>query len=299
MTDHDNNDDKITIYVIHGKPYIWNQEDVAIVRQEHRIVGKLVGCLPRLPRQNIQLGRPLQLLAEEATLLVEKGIARVHNGSVPASLPSPGEVEDFHQKRRQLYEDQVALCRVKKREEVRAHADEIRRGRVAKRQRLIEDQKDAGQSEATGHCVDAAQSAHVDVNLDDIKITTLPEKSAAVQIFTATYRHRQLEHADWLYPVTEAETTRYRVFKDLWEKGYYLTSGGKFGGDFLVYPGEPARFHSFYIAVCRPSSQSFTPLDLITLGRLGANVKKTVVLCSVDQQTDQMCYISLQWTGFS
>ena len=66
-----------------------------------------------------------------------------------------------------------------------------------------------------------------------------------------------------------------------------------------VVLGEPARFHSFYIAVCRPSCQSFTPLDLITLGRLGANVKKTVVLCSVDEDTDQMCYISLQWTGLS
>ena len=45
----------------------------------------------------------------------------------------------------------------------------------------------------------------------------------------------------WLYPVTESETTRYRVFKDLWEKGYYLTSGCKFGGDFLVYPGKYMR----------------------------------------------------------
>ncbi|KAK2188882.1 hypothetical protein NP493_117g07037, partial [Ridgeia piscesae] len=201
--------------------------DVAVLRQEHRIVGRLVGCLPRLPRQNIQLGRPLQLLAEEATLLVDKGVA------------------------------QVALCREKKREEIQAHADEIQRGRMAKRQRLVKDQIDADEAESTATC-----------------------------------RHTELEPAEWLYPVTETETTRYRVFKDLWEKGYYLTSGCKFGG-------EPARFHSFYIAVCRPSSQSFTPLDLITLGRLGANVKKTVILCTVDEDTDQMCYISLQWTGLS
>ena len=63
--------------------------------------------------------------------------------------------------------------------------------------------------------------------------------------------------------------------------------------------GEPARFHSFYIAVCRLPSQTLTPLDIITLGRLGANVKKTVVLCSVDSLTDKLSYMSLQWTGFS
>jgi len=33
------------------------------------------------------------------------------------------------------------------------------------------------------------------------------------------------------------ERIRYKVFKDLWSKGYYLTCGMKFGGDFLVYEG--------------------------------------------------------------
>lgn len=31
---------------------------------------------------------------------------------------------------------------------------------------------------------------------------------------------------------------RYQVFRDLRGRGFYLTSAGKFGGDFLVYPGE-------------------------------------------------------------
>ena len=33
---------------------------------------------------------------------------------------------------------------------------------------------------------------------------------------------------------------RCRVFKDLWTKGYYLTAGLKYGGDYLVYPGNSA-----------------------------------------------------------
>ena len=47
--------------------------DAVHVREEHRIVGTLVGCLPRLPRQNIQLGLPLQLSVYETRLLLEKG----------------------------------------------------------------------------------------------------------------------------------------------------------------------------------------------------------------------------------
>lgn len=33
---------------------------------------------------------------------------------------------------------------------------------------------------------------------------------------------------------------RYQVFRDLRGRGFYLTSAGKFGGDFLVYPGQCA-----------------------------------------------------------
>lgn len=38
-------------------------------------------------------------------------------------------------------------------------------------------------------------------------------------------------------------TTRVKckTFKDLWEKGYYLTAGQKFGGDFLAYIGNSAK----------------------------------------------------------
>ena len=33
------------------------------------------------------------------------------------------------------------------------------------------------------------------------------------------------------------QSLKYRVFCDLWRKGYYLTNGLKYGGDYLVYPG--------------------------------------------------------------
>lgn len=42
---------------------------------------------------------------------------------------------------------------------------------------------------------------------------------------------------EWNYPTTEEEILRYKVFKDIWEEGYFVTSGEKFGCDFLAYPG--------------------------------------------------------------
>lgn len=41
----------------------------------------------------------------------------------------------------------------------------------------------------------------------------------------------------WTYPNDLHEQAKCGVFEDLWEKGYYMGGGIKFGGDFLVYPG--------------------------------------------------------------
>lgn len=54
-------------------------------------------------------------------------------------------------------------------------------------------------------------------------------------IFLAT-RHVSI---DVLQPsvVDQQGSMRYYIFKDLWKKGYYITSGSKFGCDYLLYPG--------------------------------------------------------------
>ena len=66
----------------------------------------------------------------------------------------------------------------------------------------------------------------------------------------------------------------------------------------FIFSGDPARFHSFYIAVCRPHKEDISMLDFISLARMGSNVRKTVVLCSVDDN-NKVVYTSLQWTGIA
>lgn len=41
----------------------------------------------------------------------------------------------------------------------------------------------------------------------------------------------------WSYPSTPQERAKCGVFRSLWEQGYFMGSGIKFGGDYLVYPG--------------------------------------------------------------
>ena len=118
---------------------------------------------------------------------------------------------------------------------------------------------------------------------------------------------------------------RYQVFRDLRGRGFYLTSAGKFGGDFLVYPGQcadgfqvvswssllavgtcslsfmspsgdPLRFHAHFIAICVGADEPVCVLDVLAVARLGSNVKKTVLLCSPAPEGGVM-YTSLQWSG--
>lgn len=72
-----------------------------------------------------------------------------------------------------------------------------------------------------------------------------PPSAMAVQLSTARVglthcsESRAFLQADWPIKDQNSRTiTRYQVFRDLRRRGFYLTSAGKFGGDFLVYPGE-------------------------------------------------------------
>lgn len=70
-----------------------------------------------------------------------------------------------------------------------------------------------------------------------------PEEAMMVQIATArcSKGHDKLDLSkaslDWPYAGQAKHELRFKVFRDLWQRGFYLTTGSKFGGDYLVYPG--------------------------------------------------------------
>lgn len=65
----------VNINVCGTTPLLWKAADIRECREELGVVGTLVGSLARQPRQNVRLGRPLEILQEEARLLLETGKA--------------------------------------------------------------------------------------------------------------------------------------------------------------------------------------------------------------------------------
>ncbi|KAK7487334.1 hypothetical protein BaRGS_00021423 [Batillaria attramentaria] len=286
-------ENKVQIYLVNGKATVWNAEDVVMLREHFRIVGVLVGCLPRAPRQNIHLGLPLELMPEETNLLLEKGFAELVKEKAASPRSVAERVKAIDAARRANFKEQQELYHEDRRREMMKRLPLILEGKKAKRKRVLAEAGEADMSAEDDSVAD-------EITVDSLPVTVTAEKHMLLQLFTENPWTRETENAagDWQFPTTEAEKLRCAVFRDLWEKEYFLTSGQKFGGDFLAYPGDPSRFHSFYIVICVDFNKQLPALDIVSMGRLGSNVRKTVLLASTDYD-GSVKYTSLQWTGLS
>ncbi|TRY93841.1 hypothetical protein DNTS_023765 [Danionella cerebrum] len=282
-------DAPVEIRLCRGTPLLWRMSELKRVRSMG-VIGSLVGSLPRQPRQNQRLGRPLELREEEALLLLlEKDTAVSQN--TPAF-----EDDEAHSMVVRQYE--AALESSYK--EQRTLALEDRKKTLMRVMNEKENDSDDSGSAIKGRLEDLEQSF------------CFPQSAMAVQLCTARagFSHCAEEHtvcsSDWPLSRDQRLTTRFRVFHDLRSRGFYLTSAGKFGGDFLVYPGDPLRFHAHYIALCVSMDEELPLCDVLAIARLGSNVKKTILLCSPrnhfeDERhkgvEDSVVYSSLQWTS--
>jgi len=92
-------------------------------------------------------------------------------------------------------------------------------------------------------------------------------------------------------PDNELDRLRYCVFEDFHlRRKYFLSSGLKFGGDFLAYPGDPSDTHSEFIIVCHDKSRSKTPTYIHSQIRLANTVKKILLLASFDESNNKLKY---------
>ncbi|XP_061733784.1 tRNA-splicing endonuclease subunit Sen34 [Nerophis ophidion] len=262
-------------------PLLWRMKDLRTVRSLG-LVGALLGSLPRTPRQNVRLGRPLLLLPEEERLLAEQGVSAI---LPPGPLDAKGaelrqQVAQFEENLRWSFDEQRVLAlRDRKSALVRAMSSSR-----AESESGGDDEDLRGRLEALEGSFSFPRSAlAVQLSTARAGLAYCPEDRTLLLAGVPTGQEPQCN-------------TRYQVFRDLRGRGFYLTSAGKFGGDFLVYPGDPLRFHAHFIAVCLSEDESVPVLDVLAVARLGSNVKKTVLLCS-PQSGGGVTYSSLQWSG--
>jgi tRNA-splicing endonuclease subunit Sen34 len=118
-------------------------------------------------------------------------------------------------------------------------------------------------------------------------------------LHTKTYTQIPTKHPFALLPQlvltwSTSNEAKYRVFKDLWNKGLYITSGDSFGSDFLSYPGDPFHYHASQIVHVVDPNARLEISYIVSCARLSVTVKKACVF-AYPNDNDTITYQTLSW----
>ncbi|KAJ9091119.1 hypothetical protein QFC20_007726 [Naganishia adeliensis] len=298
----------IPLYVSNSKAYIWDPQHAATLRVTHHICGLATGTLPGVAQQNLFLGLPLVLMPEEVVLLLENEICHLVYTPRAIRPPTPHEIAQHTADRlTSIHEMQVAAVAAAE-EKKRAFQSKREGGKGKREERRKEGKEEAGlfvppPPTTTATATPTSSQAYFSSVPSHLTTSTHPwfRPTEGESLFHSLPSAR--EAGVWTYPSTPLERARCATFRKVWTEGMFMGQGVKFGGEFLVYPGDPLRYHSHFVTTTLPTPTTpIRPLELVAWGRLGTATKKAHLLCCVDLATEGgedkvECY-SLEWANF-
>ncbi|CAF0989005.1 unnamed protein product [Didymodactylos carnosus] len=324
---------RIRCYLIE-KQYglIFNIDDIRLLREKYRIIGCFTGSSVAFPRQNNELSIPLELSIEECFVLLNQKLIQLFE------LKTFSPITDQN---RLTYLKHLELdCQQQMINSINSRINDM----LSKRQFILEnsqmlstiEQDEEEEEESVNNLLTKFDSTFVQILntnnswLNCQQSLTIKEKlillnefknrnkkssldphtHTLVEIPIESYRqHELIPILDILSDLSlinnNDKKLRCHVFQDLWIKGYFISNGQKFGGDFLVYTNDPHICHSTFIIHCiqRTTTANQIPLiSLIAKGRLASNVNKTSVIATYKQSItidddEKIDYLSINWTG--
>lgn len=268
---------------------LYDINTITWLRKTHNILGVLIGTLPQFPQQNVFLGLPLKLQPEEARLLVEKKLAYVVDDlrwhSMGLQSMTAAQKEAF-----------IAGLDREGKEAAKAADNKREASRMKTMKRLA----DGGQT-TKAITSDRSDGPAAEGENDDALFDQTPTPDSAPIPSLASQRPSVHEEAAWAvtpatsYPLLQTppmvpaaklprvKPSSYALFKHLHSLSYFLSPGLRFGCQFSVYPGDPLRFHSHFLAVATDWDEEIDLLDLVGGGRLGTGVKKGWLIGGVNE----------------
>eukprot|EP00466_Bigelowiella_natans_P001074 jgi/Bigna1/75089/fgenesh1_pg.32_\ len=81
------------------------------------------------------------------------------------------------------------------------------------------------------------------------------------------------------------------VYRDLWSRGFYVTSGANFGVHFLVYKRRPSTHHSSYVLQVVPKERSLTGRRLNEHVRSANSIRKIFVMAFIEATEDRLAVL--------
>ncbi|KAK6097248.1 tRNA-splicing endonuclease subunit Sen34 [Batrachochytrium dendrobatidis] len=241
--------------------------DAQILRRKWRIIGGFVGSLVLSPLQNTLHGLPLLLSPEQVHFLISNGVGVLINDELSHLIPTAADIEC---QRVELSEQMDTYNAMQIR--YAAHMTKIHLETMH-------------QKDTTGRIQSALNSSIP----PSIPVSTNHQSNSlpwynAVPVDPGLGVHLQ-----------SRQNIRNTVFLFLWRAGWFISSGSKFGGDFLLYPRDPSLCHAMYIVKIVDSDQQITGADIVRAGRLATFSKKIFMYCYLDLLTDNVHSIPISW----
>lgn len=289
----------IPISYIAGNYYVFSVDAVSYLRREHNICGVLIGTLPLIPQQNVFLGMPLELMPEEARLLVEKGVARIvdekkaHNDGVKSLVE-----EDRKKYLRDLESQGVHARRLQMNRKEQQREDALKRAenKGAKAKKSAEQQQPAGEAAEESSIVDF----FADSQQPSRRGSTVSVEDGLGITPTTSYPPLPQPSVDCRLPSPSVPPS-YPLFAHLHSEGYFLSPGLRFGCQYVAYPGDPLRFHSHFLVSSAGWDEEIDLMDIVSGGRLGTGVKKGYLVGGAEQgegsERNDVRTFSIEWAG--
>lgn len=300
---------------------LFSVDIISHCRRNHNICGMLIGTIPNLSQQNVFLGIPLELMPEEARVLVEKGAAYVVDDEAVhqkafgemsreerlkwlEELDKRGEevtkgTEDLKEKRKERALKEKGLRR-ELLEKNESSAAEVSASDVTLRA-LSDHGSDSGLgfimkgSSFTDPPSLASTSKNEGTNAETL-FDSRPASPAPSTISIASKASQSQRH--FVTPTTSyppmanpapdssvqlpAVPKSYPLFRHLHSLGYYHMPGLRFGCHYNSYPGDPLRYHSHFAATGLGWDDEFDLLDVVGGGRLATGTKKAYMIGGED-----------------
>ncbi|XP_058789971.1 tRNA-splicing endonuclease subunit Sen34 [Phymastichus coffea] len=298
-----NNDMKIDLILSGSEIFIWSADDWLKLRQKYKILGDCIGCIAKKPRQDILLGLPMLLHPEEAKLLLDKGVVRMIQQPMLRETPTESLKQKFEEYRNKLFIEQQQCLVDQRRTQIISVMDNIVEGKRRKILGLHITKKNLkkpldSETRKSLDSIEIDRDALLEEEL--AKLPKLEKQDALIQTPTAYPWHTDaIKVENWNYPSSEEESFRYRVFKDFWDQGYFVSTGQKFGCDFLAYPGDPIMFHSQLLIHCKNRNEEISVPELVAFSRMGSHVRKIVVFATLSEDGKNIDYFSSRWADSS
>ena len=253
----------VAVHVIDGNGYVWDADDARRLRQDHRIIGAMVGAVAGFKQQNAASGLPLRLLPEELGLALDSGWARGYRlrgeggeegerggvkaatgaadpfrrgdggGGGGAGLPKSGRGGGEGRQGGSPPSWRAAL----------AHGTHFTLATAAPESlRVYFDDDDDDDDDAAGSGSSAAAAANSGKG-DPLK----PRRPSPGSRAANSGKGDPLQRPR---PGSRAAASQ-SVFRDLHSRGYCLTPGSNFGAHWLAYPSDPMLYHAqLCVRVC-------------------------------------------------